>query len=58
MSLLNRIAISNGDKRRKIKANRVIMMMEQQRVVHWNKSLEAEIRRKRLKLSARDKATR
>jgi hypothetical protein len=53
VSLLNRIAISNGDKRRKIKANRAIMMMEQQRVVHWNKSLESEIRRKRLKMLAK-----
>jgi hypothetical protein len=49
MSLLNRIAISNGDPSRKIKANLAIATMQQYKVTYWNKSLEAEIRRKRLK---------
>ena len=46
MSLLYRIAISQGDQTRKAEANEVIAVIEQGTVSNWNKSLQAEIRLK------------
>jgi|GEM_PF-7013214 len=46
MSLLTRIAISNGDKARKATANRALAVMDQHKIVKWNKHLEAEAGKK------------
>jgi MOSC domain-containing protein YiiM len=40
MSLLNKIAISNGNKARKAAANRTIAVMNSQKVAAWNRSLQ------------------
>ena len=53
MSLLKRIAISNGDKLRKAEANLILARMDKNKVSHWNKKLQAEIRQKRLPLQTR-----
>lgn len=49
MSLLKRIALSNGDKLRKAEANLILARMDKNRVSHWNKKLQAEIRQKHLR---------
>ena len=49
MSLLKRIAISNGDKLRKAEANLILARMDQNKVSHWNKRLQAEIHQKHLR---------
>ncbi len=49
MSLLKRIAISNGDKLRKAEANLILARMDKNKVSHWNKKLQAEIRQKHLR---------
>jgi hypothetical protein len=46
MSLLNRIAISNGNKLRKAAANLTITEIDTKKVVDWNRSLRSEIYRK------------
>ena len=46
MSLLKRIAISNGNKDRKADANKVLAAMDYHKVVNWHQSLGVEIRRK------------
>ena len=46
MSLLHRIAISQGDQARQAAANAAIATLEQPRLVDWNKHLQAEICRK------------
>ena len=43
MSLLTRIARSNGNKQRKIQANFLISALDQSKIAYWNKNLEAEI---------------
>lgn len=43
MSLLNRIAISNGDKQRKEEATRHIAWRDQAVIVAWHQQLEMEI---------------
>jgi hypothetical protein len=48
MSLLKRIAVSNGDKLRKARANLILAGLDQPKVAHWNNKLRAEIRQKRL----------
>jgi hypothetical protein len=48
MSLLQRIAISNGNKWRKTRANLILTCLDHSKVIHWNKKLQAEIRQKRL----------
>ena len=47
MSLLNKIAISNGNKARKGAANRTIAIMEAQKVAAWNRSLQDTIYQKK-----------
>ncbi len=51
MSLLNRIALSNGNKQRKVQANLVLRSLDQAKIDHWNKDLQAEIRRRNQKRS-------
>ena len=46
MSLLNRIAISNGNKLRKAAANLTITVMDGKRVAAWNQSLQDTIYQK------------
>ena len=46
MSLLTRIARSNGDKVRKAGANLLIAAMDRQIVTTWHHQLEEEIRKK------------
>ena len=46
MSLLNKIAISNGNKVRKAAANRTIAVMNSQKVAAWNRSLQDTIYQK------------
>lgn len=46
MPLLNRIAISNGDKNRKAAANKVLAAMNHQKIANWHQSMRVEIRRK------------
>jgi hypothetical protein len=46
MSLLNRIAISNGNKVRKAAANLAITAMDAKKVAGWNRNLRSEIHRK------------
>lgn len=46
MSLLTRIAISNGDIVRKARANKILAVMDQGKIVNWNKNLEAEAGKK------------
>ena len=43
MSLLNKIAISNGNKARKAAANRTIAVMNSQKVAAWDRSLQDTI---------------
>jgi hypothetical protein len=43
MSLLSRIAISNGNKLRKSSANLAITIMDAKKVADWNRSLRNEI---------------
>ncbi|MEW5957466.1 MAG: hypothetical protein AB1801_07075 [Chloroflexota bacterium] len=43
MSLLHRIAISNGDEQRRVLANRVMADMERELVSRWNCNLREEI---------------
>ncbi len=47
MSLLNKIAISNGNKRRKAAANLTITAMDGQKVADWNRSLQDAIYQKK-----------
>ena len=47
MSLLNRIAISNGNKLRKAAANLTITAMDGKKVADWNRSLQDTIYQKR-----------
>ena len=47
MSLLNKIAISNGNKARKAAANRTIAVMNSQKVAAWNRSLQDTINQKK-----------
>ncbi len=47
MFLLRKIAISNGNKKRKDKANETIAEQTQEVIVTWNKKLEAEIQQKK-----------
>lgn len=47
MSLLNKIAISNGNKMRKAAANRIIAIMDGQKVAAWNQSLQDTIYQKK-----------
>ena len=46
MSLLNKIAISNGNKGRKAAANRIITAMNSQKIAAWNRSLRDTIYQK------------
>lgn len=46
MSLLKRIAISNGNKKRKAMANRTITRMNQAELAAWHRQLHFEISRK------------
>ena len=46
MSLLNKIAISNGNQLRKATANRIITVMNSRKVAAWNRSLQDTIYRK------------
>lgn len=46
MALLNRIAISNGDKARKAEANIQIAKRDEALVAAWHKQLETEINAK------------
>ena len=46
MSLLNKIAISNGNEVRKAAANRTIAIINSQKVAAWNRSLQDTIYRK------------
>ncbi len=46
MILLNRVAISNGDKQRKAEANRQIAKQDQALIAAWHEQLEAEIEAK------------
>ena len=48
MSLLRRIAISNGNKWRKTRANLILTRLDQSKVIYWNKELQVEIRQKHL----------
>jgi hypothetical protein len=43
MHLLKRIAISNGNKKRKEEATTAILNQDQEQVADWNKSLEDEV---------------
>ena len=43
MSLLNKIATSNGNKSRKAVANRTITVMNSRKVAAWNRSLQDTI---------------
>ncbi len=52
MALLNRIAISNGNKARKRAANLLITNKDGHTVVIWNKQLETEIQKRRAGKSA------
>jgi hypothetical protein len=47
MSLLNKIAISNGNTARKAAANRTIAVMDGQKVTAWNRSLQDTIYQKK-----------
>jgi len=47
MSLLNKIAISNGNKVRKAAANRTIAVMNGQKVAAWNRRLQDTICQKK-----------
>jgi hypothetical protein len=47
MSLLNKIAISNGTDARKAAANRTIAIMDGQKVAAWNRSLQVTIYQKK-----------
>ena len=47
MSLLNKIAISNGNTARKAAANRTIAAMNSQKVAAWNRSLQDTIYQKK-----------
>jgi hypothetical protein len=47
MSLLNKIAISNGNKLRKAAANLTITAMDGKKVADWNRSLQDAIYQKR-----------
>lgn len=46
MSLLRRIAISRGDRERKMAANSVLAGLDRVVVADWNKALRAEINEK------------
>ena len=46
MSLLYRIAISQGDQTRKTVANETIAALEQHKVADWNRKLQNEISKK------------
>ncbi len=46
MSLLRRIALSNGDKVRKMAANQMLVVMDETRILAWNNQLQAAIDRK------------
>ncbi len=52
MALLNRIAISNGNKARKRAANLLITNKDGHTVASWNKQLKTEIQKKRAGKSA------
>ncbi len=52
MALLNKIAISNGNKARKRAANFLITNKDGHTVDIWNKQLETEIQKKRVGKSA------
>ncbi len=43
MSLLNKIAISNGNKLRKAAANLIITAMDGKKIADWNRSLQDRI---------------
>jgi hypothetical protein len=47
MSLLNKIAISNGNKLRKAAANLTITAMDGKKVADWNQSLQDTIYQKK-----------
>jgi hypothetical protein len=47
MSLLNKIAISNGNKLRKAAANLTISAIDGKKVADWNRSLQDTIYQKR-----------
>jgi len=47
MSLLNKIAISNGNKVRKAAANRTIAAMDGKKVAAWHRSLQDTIQQKK-----------
>lgn len=46
MSLLRRIATSNGDQHRKAAANQTLAAMDQQTVSEWHRRLQRELYRK------------
>ncbi len=46
MSLLRRIALSNGDKVRKMAANQMLVVMDETRILAWNNQLQATIDKK------------
>jgi len=46
MSLLNKIAISNGNKLRKAAANLTLTVMDGKKVADWNRSLQDTIYQK------------
>ena len=47
MSLLNKIAISNGNKQRKAAANLTITAMDDKKVAAWNRGLQDTIYQKK-----------
>jgi len=47
MSLLNKIAISNGNKQRKAAANLTITAMDSKKVAAWNRGLQDTICQKK-----------
>ncbi len=49
MSLLNRIATSNGNKLRKATANLTLAAMDDGKVSDWNRRLQSEIYQKTVK---------
>ncbi len=49
MSLLNRIATSNGNKRRKAAANLTLTAMDDGKISDWNRRLQSEIYQKTVK---------